>query len=477
MLGSVAAVLVVIGIGGLFYLESRYPAKNSGALWIAIIYMLLVASRPLSVWLGLAPPASIEQALEGSPVDRITFGILQAMAAVVLIRRWDRVRRLLQGNTPLVVFLAYCLLSLAWSEYPWVAMKRWVKLVGEVMVIMVVLTDPVPAAAIRRFLVWPSFILAPVSVLFIKYYPELGRAYEIDGTMMFVGVTNNKNLLGALCLFWGLGLLWILLDSREGARAKAPTLAVLVALGTTLWLLKLSNSATSKSCFAIGAVLLIWAKMSVVNRTIGLLHLAPMLVSYITFAVLVLGQGGAILEALGRDPTLTGRTELWERILRMADNPLLGSGYESFWLGSRLEALWNVYWWRPTQAHNGFIEIYLNLGWIGIICLVVLILAGYSDSVGQVHGRSYIAVFSYAVIVVAVIYNYTEATFRIQNLCWIFLVWAVLALRSGAERGVQKVRLRAGRVNPWMQAWSAQPSAVGPSACVSRAGAGRGARL
>jgi len=53
----------------------------------------------------------------------------------------------------------------------------------------------------------------------------------------------------------------------------------------------------------------------------------------------------------------------------MRVNPWIGAGFESFWLGPRLNKLWAQYNFMPNQAHNGYIEIYLNLGGSVCVCL------------------------------------------------------------------------------------------------------------
>ena len=80
---------------------------------------------------------------------------------------------------------------------------------------------------------------------------------------------------------------------------------------------------------------------------------------------------------MGRNPTLTDRTEVWSVILNQAGNPWVGTGFESFWLGPRLDRIWSIYSWHPGEAHNGYIEIYLNLGWTGLVLLAVVIATGY----------------------------------------------------------------------------------------------------
>ena len=91
------------------------------------------------------------------------------------------------------------------------------------------------------------------------------------------------------------------------------------------------------------------------------------------YIILALGFGvnAQLAGAVGRDPTLTDRTKIWHLLLSMHTNPLLGTGYESFWLGPRLVKIWQRF--GPiNEAHNGYLEVYLNLGLIGLFLLIVI---------------------------------------------------------------------------------------------------------
>ena len=427
----IAALIFTVGVFGLFVLERRKDYRTSGALWIPVVYFFLIASRPVSMWLNLGGGvASPDQLLEGSPIDRAVFALLQALALVVLLTRAPQVGRLLGRNIPIVLYLAYCLSSILWSDYPSVAVKRWVKLAGDLMMVLVVLTDPRPRTALKRFLVWPSFLLIPISVLFIKYYPHLGRGYSgWTGEAYYTGISYNKNLLGAMCLFWGVGCLWLLSDAFHDRPRKARTLLTLgVILVMALWLLNMANSATSLSCFVAGVIILFWARSRRVAQYPILIHVVVLAILLGSFSVLFLDLGGFVLATLERDTTLTGRTELWDAILTMTDNPVVGAGYESFWLGRRLEKLWSVYWWRPNQAHNGYIEIFINLGWIGVALLAIVLLSAYRGTIRAVQRREHDGTIRLAWLVMTVMYNYTEASFRMQNLAWIFLLFALIGL-------------------------------------------------
>ena len=76
-----------------------------------------------------------------------------------------------------------------------------------------------------------------------------------------------------------------------------------------------------------------------------------------------------ILLLLGKDPTLTGRTGIWKLVIASAvKRPILGFGYRAFWTGLQGESahLALTEGWSPTGAHNGFLDVWLNLGLVGL---------------------------------------------------------------------------------------------------------------
>jgi O-antigen ligase len=318
------------------------------------------------------------------------------------------------------------------------------KLVGDLAMVLIVLTDLNPRGAFKRFLAWPTFLLVPLSVLFIKYIPSLGRGYtRWTNEPVFIGVTYNKNLLGIICVVWGLGLIWSFREELRDRTVTAQSFVISgVLLAMVLWLLKTAHSATSLGCFAIGCFLMIWTSIPVVARRPLLVHIAAAATIGVSFAVLFGGVGTDALDVLGKDSTLTGRTELWEKLFKMTDNPILGTGFESFWLGPRLETLWAQYWWQPNQAHNGYIEAYINLGWIGVAALVAMIVTAYRRSVAAIYGGDQDGSLRLAYVVIAIIHNFTEASFRMQNLVWIIFLFALIGIPM---RGALRARGSAAR--------------------------------
>jgi O-antigen ligase len=113
----------------------------------------------------------------------------------------------------------------------------------------------------------------------------------------------------------------------------------------------------------------------------------------------------------------------------MPVNRLIGTGFESFWLGDRMQTIWSIWWWHPNEAHNGYIEVLLNLGWIGIALLALLLITGYRNIISALRRNVPIASLELAYFLIAVIYSFTEAGFRMLAITWIFLLLAIAAAR------------------------------------------------
>src|ERR1700722_3101036 len=131
---TLAFIIFAVGIAGLFYLDRDKSAGNSKALWLPVIWLWIIGSRPVSDWLaiwfgwgGSQPGPGLDAQLDGSPVDAAVFIALSAAAIAVLVRRRRSATALLTASLPVLVFFLYCVISCLWSPFPGVAFKRWIK--------------------------------------------------------------------------------------------------------------------------------------------------------------------------------------------------------------------------------------------------------------------------------------------------------------------------------------------------------------
>src|ERR1700720_629324 len=206
---TLALIVWLVLLLALLYLDPARISETSVALWVPVTWIFFVASRLPSQWLG-SEGGEIHQILvEGNSLDRSVDLVLIVMALVILVSRLFGWGRFFARNAALMVFLMFALVSLLWSDFPFVAFKRWFRDLGNYIMILVVLTDQRPLEAIRTVARRLCFLLIPLSILLIKYFSLLGRQYTVwQGTAMYTGATTSKNMLGAVCLMSGLFFFW-----------------------------------------------------------------------------------------------------------------------------------------------------------------------------------------------------------------------------------------------------------------------------
>jgi O-antigen ligase len=446
----IALTVCALGIVGLFYLDRDSSLRTSKALWLPVIWLWIIGSRPVSLWLGIssATKQSAIQAMEGSPVDASVFAFLLAAGIIVLISRRSRTKVCLKAGWPVLIYFAYCLVSVVWSPYPNIAFKRWIKDAGDLAMVLVVATEAEPKAALRRLFSRVGFILLPASVLLIRY-SDLGRGFDPDGNAMVTGVTTNKNTLGLITFVLSLGTLWsirAILRAGRGPLRRRHLLAQGALLAFGVAILAMANSATSTACFGLGAMLMLATGLPSIGRRPSRVHVLIVMIMLLGGLTMLLGGEGGFVHALGRKTDLTGRTDIWKAVIPLCPNPLIGEGFESFWIGPNVAKLWrSLSGWFGVQGlntpHNGYIEVYLNLGWVGLSLLALIFINGYRSACAALRSDPEIASLSLGFLATAAIYSITEAGFRMLTPTWIGLLLAVVVanrLRSGVRSKVPR---------------------------------------
>ena len=148
MPSSLALLLTVSLIVAWLWRASRREVGASAALWLPVLWLAVIGSRFVSQWLfpgaagGLADP-------DGSPVDALFFAAMNVLGALVLIQRRRAVARILRDNPLVVLILLYAFASIAWSDFPFVSFKRYIKALGHPIMALVVATDPRPQRALQ----------------------------------------------------------------------------------------------------------------------------------------------------------------------------------------------------------------------------------------------------------------------------------------------------------------------------------------
>ena len=398
----------------LLWLEHKQSPAVTRALWIPTIWMLYIASKPLGVWFQQVSA----DAESGSPLDRTFLIILLFLALRILFQRGFDWHTAIKDNVWLLALVVLMFISILWSSIPAISFKRWIREFQAVIMAFVVLSEPSPRQAMESILRRTTYMLIPFSLLLIKYFPFYGVQYGYwSGLYMWIGVTLQKNGLGRLCFIAIFFLIWSLVRRWQGHNPpvwKYQSHTEILVLLLALWLIKgpgiVAYSATAVTSLALG--LMVYWGLNLLRKSGKKLPASTIIIVTVTFIMVGLFavfSGGLNLKfftsSTGRDATLTGRTEVWAALLPVAmQRPILGHGSGGFWIPRTKEAF------QISEAHSGYLEVLLDLGFVGIL-LVSMYILSYCRKAHRVLSLDYDwGALCVCFIIMFVVHNISESS-------------------------------------------------------------------
>ncbi len=428
---SIALVGTLAFVFFLFWRDIRQRPEHNRRGLAAVYLDVLMGSRSVAQWLYvLRLPIALGSPEEGNPLDALVYITLIPAGLYVLNKRQVSLSEVFQNNAWVMAFLLYCLIAVLWSDFPFVAFKRWIKVLGHPIMALIVLTEPDPDEALVRLMKRSAYVLVTFSIMAIKWFPGIGLRYdEWTGLAVNCGITQSKNALGGTCLMFGLFFVWYFLKTwrTDKSKARRDELCLIgILLFMTAYLLRKSHDATATLSLLIAIVVIFVVGRRWVNKKlIGIYVLAALM--GLVVAQLAFGIFERVGELSGHESTLMGRMELWRDCLAVHTNPLFGVGFESFWLGDRLHLVKGGRPWMPNEAHNGYLETYLNLGIVGVLMLFGLLIATFRKIRLDLLRNPVWGRFEIGFLAAIVFLNLTEATFRGLSLSW--FVFFIVAMK------------------------------------------------
>lgn len=367
---------------------------------------------------------------DGSAAIRAIWTGIYLFAGLLFAVRWQEVRPLLARQKWLVALLLLAALSVLWSVAPATTGRRAIALVGTTMVGLL-LAARLGVDGTLRLTGQALLAVAILSLFFVVALPHLGIATGVhEGAWQ--GAFNHKNQLG---LRMALGGLTFFVLAREGGRRSW-----LWWIGFALALLLLYKSRSASALVVLSATIAAYGILRVARLDYRLL-----LAVIIFLGLFAAGTGywlinnyEAVLAALGREPTLTGRTLLWVVVLgEIRDRPWLGYGYGGYWLGWQGPSsfVWQFVGWMPPSAHNGYLDVVLDLGIAGLVTAMVGIGGALAREVaGLRSARTPMQRWPVLFLLMYLVYNSVESILvRRNNLLWILCVAVAAGARAGAQ--------------------------------------------
>jgi exopolysaccharide production protein ExoQ len=399
------------------------------------VVMLLFGSQALGLLL-VGPVTDTQRMAPASNSFALVVNIgFHVVAAVFYVFHARTLIRTALGVPWLFVLVTYASCSAAWSQDPDLTFRRSIILFATTLFGIYFgsrfeLKEQIDLLAVTLLLI----LVASAALAIVS--PRLGVE---SGSLLgdWKGVFSQKNVLGRIAV-----MALITFAYWRPPFRFLRYFAIVFAVG----ILGMTRSGT-----ALVVVLMLAALVPLFRllRTNPIL-LVPIGMVAMGFGAaagaLLLSHADIILALLGRNATLTGRTELWQACLNsIMKRPLLGYGFDAFWLGMTGESaivISTVHWLVPT-AHNGALDLLLSLGSIGLglFVLVYLISARYALRF-YLNYENHLRAWPLTFLTFFFLYNITEVTEMEQNSIFMMLFAAVAAtvsIQSFASKKITEI--------------------------------------
>jgi O-antigen ligase len=402
---------------------SDLSKKIEFAFHVCLLFFLMSALLPLWQQMSGFP----YEPVEGDPIQR---GILLTgyfLSIPIILFNPNRVFRVVgRGPLPWLMIL-WAAATILWSGSAEITLRRVIAILLTTLYVLVLYLR-YPFQSFLHLLGMAFFIAIFSSLLMVAFKPDWGIMSSFHQGA-WEGVFVHKNSLGkvsvfALCFFTRL---W---SSSRNRRERIFWTGAIVLGAITLVGSRSVTALVVLGTMALGAVVLRvgrpWRKVWPVFLLIILLVGSGVL--------LWAAQNREILvDALGRDASLTGRVPLWQVLIPMGLEKPLGYGYGAFWLGLKgpSSEVWHALGWAVPNAHSGFLELWLHLGWVGLVLGIILLGRIFTANLKPALAGSHKAVFWILFCIIFTTYNFVEVNFFNQNnIYWVLLAYAYFSTQS-----------------------------------------------
>ncbi len=373
-----------------------------------------------------------EGELGGAPSPQFDFALVQlgflaiyAVTFFLLILRGKRAAYLLTKDRCIWLLVGLAIASILWSYAPAITQNRIIALFGTTL-FGFYLASRYSLKEQLRLLGWTFGLALILSLLFAVGVPKYGIMGGVHAGA-WRGIYPHKNVFGKVMVTSA--ITFLLLNKIE----RRHHWLLWGAFMTSVSFLVLAVSSSALVNFVL--LVLAYAAFRTFRLRYNLMVLA--LVS-----ILLIGGGGAvwivthaesILSSMGRDLTLTGRTDLWPMVWDSIQNNFwLGHGYGGFWNGLNGESapIWRQLGWPVPNAHNGFLDLWIDLGLVGVVLFVIGFGQALLKSLFWVRfSRDPEVFWPLLYLTYTVLNNLTETTLMGRNsIDWVLYVAAYLSM-------------------------------------------------
>ncbi len=402
-------------------------ASHAGKIALAATVLCVVLFSEGLIQRLIAP----EMSDDGNPILRVMWLPVYAIVMGLALSQWREILALVLRVPFLMILVALAAVSFVWSIDPGLSLRRGIS-VSMTTLFGLYLAARFSWIDLIRLMGAIWLCLALVSFCAGILTPGFARDYEIH-IGAWRGFWFEKNTLGGHMSRAGFLLAFLaLVDTRR-------RMVWLFGTGVATLLVLLSTSATALMglMLGVGAVIAGAILQSGQLRAVALIWAGTALVAGLAGFILLWPE--VFFELIGKDPSLTGRTDIWVALVdTIAARPWLGYGYGAFWNPVSEPAYWvriSVEWAAPT-AHNGWLDIALSVGVTGVVLFAISFGATLLRAI-RLGLQHRFAIFALGYLAQLGLFSFSESILLEQNsLVWVtYVALAALMARGVSETG------------------------------------------
>jgi exopolysaccharide production protein ExoQ len=409
-------------------LPSRSPAPMWHLLigWVILLPLLFFATNGKIVPDNGDVSMSMAEAGGSSLSHRLGLGLICLLCSVLIFTRLPAVFALGQRTKVLLGLPILALISSAWSD------SARQSIVSAVILLVFTLFALYIASSFDstgqfELLMLSGGVALVISIGLSLFVPALGAPGH-----NWRGIFAHKQNCAAVCTL----LLVTAVHWRASGSNQKVFRALYAMMCCTMIVMSQSRTGWALAIVALGlsGSLLLLQKMPIKDALFTAMIVCGI---FAVIAFAVYANAALLLPAVGKDPTLSERTVIWAAVwTTIAKQPLLGYGYAAFWtglLGPSLNIVL-ISGWALAQAQNGFLDMWLQVGIVGVLLIVLATGQAARDAIRSFRGsgQDNHVRWCMVVIITTIFYNIGESSLGMVQLVWFLFLLACIGLKQAA---------------------------------------------
>ncbi|MEH2173979.1 O-antigen ligase family protein [Nostoc sp.] len=398
---------------------------------ILTILLLLVAVGALTIH----PAQEVSMStLGGDKLDTLFNIVSYLVLFYFLILYWKGFIYVITSSPLQFFLLAIVIFSLLWSE-DLSSSLTYLRGLIRIYFLAIYLAMRYSLKEQIKLIAWALGIAASLSMLFSAFVPGyIHESPELLG--MWSGIYGHKNELGYM-MAWSAGVFLHLALSGHRYRWLMWALC-----GISVCLIILSRSTTSLTILLTMVLLLpFYRSLKRTNYKLQVIMITSTLMLMIIFSILLLNNAETVVGTSGKDLTFNGRSDLWELVIsKILERPWLGYGFSGFWTSNAASKLRATYDWA-SNAHNGFLELLLELGFLGFLTFAAGFVRFFAMALTRIISvaKKPEDYWPMQMLIIIVIVNFSEARLLTPSWNWLMYVTTSLSLTVEYQRNRKNI--------------------------------------